>query len=143
MSEAATAQPDTQSEATRQAALSYIAALNAHDPDVIAASVTDDFVNEHASSMGHGVTGRAAYRERLTAFLADFEDLHYEHEVVIVDGAYAAVPYTMTATWLGDRPKRHPITLRGVFRFTVRDGLIAERTDYWDSADFLRQTGQR
>jgi ketosteroid isomerase-like protein len=30
-----------------------------------------------------------------------------------------------------------------VFRFDVRDGLIAQRTDYWDSADFLRQTGQR
>jgi steroid delta-isomerase-like uncharacterized protein len=123
--------------------LTYIAALNAHDPDAIAACVTEDFVSEHASGMGQGVAGRAAYRERLPAFLGDFEDLRYQPEAVIADGAQAAVPYAMTATWLGDPPRRHLIKLRGVFRFAVRDGLIAQRTDYWDSADFLRQTGQR
>ena len=143
MSEAATAQSDTRTEETRRTSLTYIAALNAHDPDAIAACVTEDFVNEHASSMGQGAAGRAAYRERLPTFLADFEDLHYEPEAVIADGEQAAVPYTMTATWLGGSPMRHPIRLRGVFRFAVRDGLIARRTDYWDSADFLGQTGQR
>jgi steroid delta-isomerase-like uncharacterized protein len=140
---AGTARLDARSEATRHASLTYIAALNTHDPDAIAACVTDDFVNQHASTMGQGVTGRAAYRGRLRAFLADFEDLHYEPEVVIADGEHAAVPYTMTATWLGGPSTPHPITLRGVFRLAVRDGLIAERTDYWDSADFLRQTAQR
>jgi hypothetical protein len=48
----------------------------------------------------------------------------------------------MTGTWLGAPPARHPITLRGVFRLAVRDGLIVERTDYWDSTDFRSQTGQ-
>jgi steroid delta-isomerase-like uncharacterized protein len=142
VSEATTAPPAARTEATRHAALAYVAALNTHDPDAIAACVTDDFLNQHASSMGQGVAGRAAYRERLPAFLADFEGLHYEPEAVIADGEHAAVPYRMTATWLGDPPRRHPVTLRGVFRFAVRGGLIAERTDYWDSADFLRQTGR-
>lgn len=133
---------DTRTEATRRVALAYVAALNAHDPDAVAACVSEDFVNQHASSLGQGVVGRAAYRERLPSFLADFEDLRYEPEAVIADGELAAVPYRMTGTWLGAPPARHPISLRGVFRLTVRDGLIVERTDYWDSADFRSQTGQ-
>jgi ketosteroid isomerase-like protein len=117
--------------------LAYVAALNAGDPDAIAACVTDDFFNEHTSAVGHSLRGRAAYRERLPQFLSEMEGLHYDVEDVIADGARCAVPYTMTARWCG-----HPFTIRGVFRITVRDGLIAHRVDYWDSLDFLRQTKQ-
>jgi ketosteroid isomerase-like protein len=103
--------------ATPRAAVDrYLAALNAHDPDAAAAAVTDDFVNEHTSARGVSVTGRAAYRERLDGFLAAFQDLRYEP----VDG--------------------RPVRIRGMFRFTVRDGLIARRVDYWDGEDFRRQT---
>lgn len=128
--------------ATRQVALAYVAALNAHDPDAVAACVTEDFVNEHASTMGRGVVGRAAYRERLPAFLADFEELRYEPQAVIAEGELAAVPYRLSGVWLGSPPARRPFKLAGVFRLRIRDGLIAERTDYWDSADFREQTGQ-
>jgi steroid delta-isomerase-like uncharacterized protein len=131
-----------QTDVTRRAALAYVAALNAGDVDAAAAAVTEDFLNEHASSLGRGLRGRVAYRARLPSFLADFEGLRYEPEAVIVEGQLAAVPYRMTATWLGDRPARHPVSLRGVFWLRIRDGLIAERTDYWDSADFHRQTGR-
>jgi ketosteroid isomerase-like protein len=130
-------------EASRRAALAYVDALNRADPDAVAACVTADFVNEHASSRGAGVVGRDAYRGRLPAFLAEFERLRYQPEDVIVDGDLVAIPYRMSATWLGAPPARHTIALRGVFRLRIRDGLVAERTDYWDSADFLRQTGNR
>ncbi len=120
---------------TRAAVDRYLAALNAHDADAVAAAVTDDFVNEHTSARGTSVTGRAAYRERLDGFLATFDGLRYEVEDHIVDGARAAVPYTLTAR-IDDRPVR----IRGVFRFTVRDGLVAHRVDYWDGEDFRRQT---
>jgi steroid delta-isomerase-like uncharacterized protein len=123
------------SEATQAAVDRYLAALNAHDPDAVAAAVTEDFVNEHTSARGTSVTGRAAYRERLPGFLAAFDGLRYEVEDHIVDGARAAVPYTLTATVDG-----RPVRIRGVFRFTVRDGLIAHRVDYWDGEDFRRQT---
>ena len=132
---------EAQTDVTRRAALAYLAALNAGDADAVAATVTEDFVNEHASSLGRGLKGRVAYRARLPSFLADFEGLHYEPEAVIVEGQLAALPYRMTATWLGDRLAPHPVSIRGVFRLRIRDGLVAERTDYWDSADFLRQTG--
>ncbi len=112
----------------------YLAALNAHDADAIAASVTSDFVNEHTSTQGVSRIGRAAYRVALDGFLAAFENLHYDVEETLIDGDRAAVAYTMTAT-VGGRL----IVIRGVFRFLVRDGLIAHRVDYWDGADYQRQ----
>ena len=35
----------------------------------------------------------------------------------------------------------HPIDIPGVMLFEVVDGLVARRTDVWDSQTFLRQTG--
>jgi len=127
---------------TRAAVERYLDALNGGDPDAVATCVTDDFFNEHTSALGHSLRGRAAYRERLPSFLAEFEDLRYQPEDVIVDADRAAVPYRMTCTWVGGAG-RHPVEIRGIFRFRVRDGRIAHRVDYWDSAEFARQTSAR
>jgi steroid delta-isomerase-like uncharacterized protein len=114
---------------TRAAVEAYLDALNAHDADRIAACVADDFVNEHTSIGGVDRHGRAAYRGALDRFLADFVDLHYAPEQYIAEGAHCAVPYRMTAVMKGQ-----PLDLRGVFVFAVDEaGLIARRTDYWDS----------
>jgi ketosteroid isomerase-like protein len=100
--------------------------------------VTEDFHNEHTSALGHSLRGRQAYRERLPSFLAEFAGLRYEIEDVIAEGDRAAVPYTLHCTWSGQ-----PVQIRGMFRFEVRDGLIAHRVDYWDSAEFQRQISQQ
>jgi ketosteroid isomerase-like protein len=120
---------------TRAAVERYLEALNAGDPDRIAGCVTEHFFNEHTSALGHSLRGRQAYRERLPSFLAQFADLHYEVEDVIVDDDRAAVPYTLRCRWQDTRP----VCIRGMFRFLVADGLIAHRVDYWDSAEFQRQ----
>ncbi|MFC8140797.1 nuclear transport factor 2 family protein [Streptomyces paradoxus] len=122
---------------TRAAVEAYLAALNAHDADAVAACVAEDFVNEHTSSTGQSRRGRAAYRAALTGFLENFVDLHYAPEHFLVDGESAAVPYVMTFRMrsAGDRPVR----IRGVFVFTVAGGLITRRTDYWDSGEVQRQ----
>ncbi|GII94593.1 ester cyclase [Sinosporangium siamense] len=112
----------------------YIDALNRHDPDLIAACVTPGFHNEHTSAAGVSLRGREAYRERLTGFLAEFAELTYEIEDMLVDRARAAVPYRMSCIYHGK-----PIVIRGMFRFTVDGGLISHRVDYWDGAEFARQ----
>jgi steroid delta-isomerase-like uncharacterized protein len=119
---------------TRAAVERYLEALNCGDPDRIAACVTNDFFNEHTSALGHSRRGRASYRERLPSFLAEFAGLHYDVEDTLVEGGRAAVAYTMTCTYHGT-----PVSVRGVFRFEVEDGLIAHRVDYWDSAAFTQQ----
>lgn len=119
---------------TRTAVEAYIDALNAHDADRVAACVADDFVNEHTAVGGVDRHGRAAYRAALDRFLADFAQLHYAPEQYIVDGARCAVPYRMTALLRG-----HRLDLRGVFVFRVDEhGLVARRTDYWDSGSLPR-----
>jgi ketosteroid isomerase-like protein len=114
----------------------YLTALSSADAAGAAALVTDDFVNEHTSELGSGLRGRAAYAERLPGFLAQFAALQYEIVDTIVEGDRVAVRYRMTANCQG-----HPIDIPGVMLFRVADGLIAQRTDVWDSLTFLRQTG--
>jgi ketosteroid isomerase-like protein len=127
---------------TRGAVLRFLDALNAADPDRIAACVADDFHNEHTSTLGHSLRGRAAYRERLPLFLGQFADLNYDVEDLVVDGDRAAAAYRMSCRWLDDDGHAHPVTIRGVFRFRVADGAIAHRVDYWDSGEFQRQIAQ-
>jgi ketosteroid isomerase-like protein len=122
---------------TLDAVRRYLDALNDHDADALATAVTADFVNEHTSAGAVSRAGREAYREAVGRFLARFQRLHYEVEDTIVDGDRAAVAYTMTAVVDG-----RPISIRGVFRFRVRDGLVAHRVDYWDGAQFQRQIGE-
>jgi steroid delta-isomerase-like uncharacterized protein len=123
---------------TRDAVLRYLAALNARDADAVAGCVSADFVNEHTAALGRTVTGRAAYRARLDGFLAEFADLHYEVEELLVDGDRAAVAYRMSFRL--ESAGKAPVRIRGMFRFRVdADGLVAHRVDYWDSAEVHRQ----
>jgi ketosteroid isomerase-like protein len=116
--------------------LAYVASFADADPDAIAAHVAPGFRNEHTSALGTSSTGRDEYRRRLPGFLASFPGLAYAVEQVIADGEAVAVAYRMTATSDG-----RPVTVRGVMVVDVVDGLIAGRTDYWDSLGFLRQVG--
>ncbi|MBL7522143.1 nuclear transport factor 2 family protein [Frankia sp. CNm7] len=105
--------------------------MNAGDPDAIAARVTVDFRNEHASPHGRGCVGRAAYRERLPGFLASFPGLRYSPDpdlARVAAGDRLAMPYVMTATLPAG-----PLELRGLWLLTLRDDLVAARLDYWDS----------
>ena len=122
---------------TTEAVERYVAALNAGDADAVAACVTEDFVNEHTSARGMSRAGRAAYRQALDGFLGQFRELHYDIEDTIVEADRAAVAYAMTAVVDG-----RPVSIRGMFRFQVHNGLVAHRVDYWDGADFDRQIGQ-
>jgi ketosteroid isomerase-like protein len=120
----------------RTTAEQFLATLSAADADAVVALVTEDFVNEHTSELGTGLRGRSAYRERLPGFLDQFAALYYEVIEAIVEGERVAIRYRMTANFEG-----HPLDIPGVMLFTIRDGLVARRTDVWDSLTFLRQTG--
>ena len=129
----------------------YLASFETGDPDAVAACVTADFVNEHLSELGAGCNGRDEYRRRLPGFLSTFVGARYSivalAEVVETatdsdsdaDGGTGGVVarYRFEATYEGI-----PIDIPGVMWFDVRDGLVARRTDLWDSLTFLRQTGQ-
>ncbi|MCB0968590.1 MAG: nuclear transport factor 2 family protein [Ilumatobacter sp.] len=120
-----------------ETAAAYLAAFATGDPEQVAANVTDDFVNDHASALGSGCEGIDEYRRRLPGFLASMPDLRYDVEQLIVDGANVAAPYRLTAS-----PGGTAVEIRGVMVIATRDGKVSKRTDYWDALTFLRQTGQ-
>ena len=124
---------------TGAAVTTYLDALNRGDPDAIAACVTDDFWNEHTSTLGSTLRGRDAYRDRLPQFLGRFHGLHYDVEDLVIEGERATVRYRMTCRWADDAGGEHPVTIRGMFWFLVRAGQIAHRIDYWDGTEFTRQ----
>lgn len=126
----------------RSIILKYIEALNAAEIDQITACVTEDFWNEHVTLTGQSLRGREAYRARLSGFLATYREMTYTVERLLTDGADAALEYRMTYKWHGATPPRS-VTTRGVFLFELRDGLIAHRTDYRDSADARQQMEDR
>ena len=114
----------------------YLEAFGTGDPDAVAGFVSDDFVNEHTSALGSGCVGKDEYRRRLPNFMASMPGLRYEVERQIADGEQVANAYTLHAHVNG-----HDIAIRGMMRITVRNGLITDRTDYWDSKLFLQQAG--
>lgn len=114
---------------------SYLASFESADANRIASHVSEDFINEHTAALGSGCHGRSAYAERLPGFLTDMVELRYAIEDLVVDGNRVAAFYEMTARWQGEKE----ISVRGVQRFVINDGLISHRTDYWDSAVFLAQ----
>ena len=122
-----------------EAVTRFIAALNGHDPDSIVACVTEDFHNEHTSSLGHSLRGRDAYRTRLPTFLGAFTDLHYEVEDIVAQDDRVVLAYRMSFGYRRGDGEVRPVAVRGVFRFRVEDGLVAHRADYWDGVDFQRQ----
>ncbi|MGD9995468.1 MAG: ester cyclase [Ilumatobacteraceae bacterium] len=114
----------------------YLHSFATGDPDAVVANVTDDFVNEHTSAMGSGCQGKDEYARRVPGFLASMPGLRYDIEDVVAEGDRVMAAYTLH-THVNDRD----IAVRGVMRFLVRDGLIAHRTDYWDSMVFRQQAG--
>ncbi len=113
----------------------YLGSFDRRRPEDIAAHVAEDFENVGAGALGTTCRGREAYLERLPDFLDSIAELHYEIEALVVDGPEVAAFYTLSGRWFGDRP----FSVRGVQRLRVVDGEITHRTDYWDSATFLRQ----
>ena len=94
---------------------------------------------------GERVVGRAAQRADLAKLLAAWSELRVETVNLLVAGDSYAKEWVMTGVHTGDMPGL-PATGRN-FRIVgagvgqVRDGKIANATEYWNLADFLSQVG--
>lgn len=116
--------------------LAYLRAYATGDVDQVVQWVTEDYVNDHTTSLGKSFTSRDVFRQELERFIQAMPGMHYDVEHTITEGDRVAIAYTMRA-----RPRGRFVSLRGTMHFEVRDGLIAKRTDYWDSATFGQQVG--
>ena len=124
----------------------YVAALNAHDPDRVAALYTDDAVVEQAVRDGNVFRGRVEIASWISANLGGVPDLTVVTEAVIAEGEQTAWAWVYRGTYAGQYPglppgRGQPIELRGVSLLELRDGRIGRETVYFDNYDFLVQVG--
>ena len=132
---------DSAHEVNATAVREYLDAIGRRDPDRVVTFVTADYTSVPIAARGTGLTARDTYRARLDVFLADFPELEYEVIDLIAANDRVVVDYWMRGRYAGAGVDHAPFEIRGAFWFVMRDGLIAHRVDYRDSATFEQQVG--
>ena len=120
-------QDQTVEHATRAAIDRFNEAFNRHDPDALAATLTDDTVFEDTSPApdGRRIEGKSAVVEFWRGWFTKNADAKFDAEEIIVSGNRAVVPWVYRKVRNGQ-----PWHLRGVDIFTVRDGKVAAKLAY-------------
>ena len=119
--------PQTGELTTREAVDRFNAAFNRHDPDAVAALLTEDTVFEDTSPApdGQRIEGKAGVAAYWRAWFARNPDAQFEAEETIVSGDRAIVRWVYRKMRNGQ-----PWRLRGVDVFTIRDGKVAAKLAY-------------
>ena len=126
----------------------YSDAWASHDADRIASHHAEDGIFQLHSGGAGPVEGREAIREAFAAFLAQFPDLAFtEQELLVADWGWS-VRWTMSGTLalpfpVGDRTAEPgaSIAVDAVDVITVSAGLIDAKHTYMDWAAGLDQLG--
>jgi steroid delta-isomerase-like uncharacterized protein len=113
------------------------------DPASLAADHGEGCIVE---SPTHGrLTTREAIQNVYATWFDAFPDLKFIHDDLIVEGERAALFFTSTGTHMkpfASIPATgRQMSIRGVFVFTFRDGLIVHEKRYYDSTSLLMQIG--
>jgi ketosteroid isomerase-like protein len=121
----------------------FIARINAHDADAIAAALTCDHL--FIDSLGTRITGREVMREGWRAYLRMVPDYRLSITKVFVDGADVVVTGQAQGTWSvdGSLHAHNAWVTPAAFRAQLRDGLIAEWQVYADNEPIRRRMQQR
>lgn len=120
-----------------------LVAWSDRDPASLGADHADGCVVE---SPTHGrLTTREAIQNVYATWFDAFPDLKFIHDDLIVEGHRAALFFTSTGTHMkpfASIPATgRQMSIRGVFVFTFRDGLIVHEKRYYDSTSLLMQIG--
>jgi steroid delta-isomerase-like uncharacterized protein len=123
----------------------YLAAWNAHDPDLVAGFMTTNVVYEDLA-LGERFEGLDEVRAFVTRAGSEFSsDYTFESGTFVADGDRYAGEWVMrgihdrSSAELAASGKRYEI--RGVSVGTLEAGLIAANRDYWNMMSFLGQIG--
>ncbi len=124
----------------------FVAALNAHDPNRVAALYTDDAVAEQMVRGGGVFRSREEIAGLIAANLEGVPDLTVTTESAIVEGDRIAWEWVYHGTYTGQYPglpagRGQPIELHGVSLLELRNGQIVREWLYFDNDDFMAQVG--
>jgi steroid delta-isomerase-like uncharacterized protein len=125
----------------------YLAAWNDHDPDAMAALLTDDIVWEDPA-LPAPARGIPAVQEFMRASWRGFPDLRFDETDtphLTADGDEVALRWRMRGTMTGPvdppgfAPTGRAMEVEGVDLWTLRDGRIARYRAFYDMNDVARQ----
>jgi predicted ester cyclase len=90
--------------------------------------------------------GRESFREQWKKWQGAFPDLHFDVQEVIVEGNRVVSRWHLTGThtgaeFLGQAPTGNKVSVDGVSIDTIKDGIVLDGFDAWDSLGFRQQLG--
>ena len=90
--------------------------------------------------------GRESFREQWKKWHAAFPDLHFDVREVIVEGNRVVSRWHLTGThtgaeYLGQSATGNTFAVDGVSIDTIKDGIVLDGFDAWDSLGFRQQLG--
>lgn len=130
-------------DATRTLIAAYYDAFNQGDTAAMEALLHDEF--EHHVNEGNIRKGKAAFTEFNRHMTESYrENLTDVVVMVSADGARAAAEFVVNGTYLKTDPglpeaRGQSYRLPAGAFFTLRDGLIARVTTYYNLAEWIRQ----
>ena len=114
------------------------AAWNAGDIEAILRDFAPDAMLPGAS--GQTLSGLPAIRQSLTAFFSAFAQIRLTLRAVVAQGESAACEWEFSCR---HRATGNPARLPASVFITCHNGKITEWREYWDTAQFKAQLGQR
>jgi steroid delta-isomerase-like uncharacterized protein len=128
----------------RSLVLEWTECFNRHDRDGAASHMAQDCTFTNVGN-GTRIEGRDAFRDDVTNLLAMWSELRIEVTDLTVAGDAYTKQWIMTGVHTGDVPglpaTGKPFRIRGCGVGRVRNGQIADVTEYWNMAEFLTQVG--
>ncbi|HWH20307.1 MAG TPA: nuclear transport factor 2 family protein [Solirubrobacterales bacterium] len=118
--------------------------LNGGDLDAMRPHAAEDEFQD-LPMVGH-IEGRDAVFEHFEAVLAALPDIHFDLDRIVGEGETVYVTWRLTGTFTGApfygvAATGRRIDIRGMDRFTIRDGKVASVFAGYDSMDFAIQAG--
>jgi steroid delta-isomerase-like uncharacterized protein len=122
----------------------WVDTLNRHDADAAAEFFTEDCVFTNVGT-GERLSGRAAVRDDHARLFGWWSEVTFELPSILVSGDRFAAEWVLSGVHAGDMPNLpatgRPFRIVGVGVGQVRDGKLAEITEYWNLFQFLTEVG--
>jgi steroid delta-isomerase-like uncharacterized protein len=119
-------------------------AINRHDTDAAVTYLSNDSVFSNTGS-GQRFVGVAENRVHYDELFTVWPDVRFEIVKLFSAGEYYVKEWIMTGVHRGDLPglpaNDHSFRILGAGVGVVRNGKIAEATEYWNFATLLAQIG--
>lgn len=134
---ASAASAQVHSSAEARLLSSYAAAWSSNNVERVAAYFTDDAIYEDVA-LGQVHKGKSAIKAFAQRTFSDLPGFSMKQQSLVLGNGSAAIEWVMSGTY---RKTGKSFSVRGVSVMQLENGKIRRNSDYWNIAEFQRQTG--